>query len=194
METRLSLTLRQVLWIILVVILLAVGFTLAIFFLGQRSGFNLALSATPSLVPTATMPALPKAMTATPKPLPVEQITLTDDSATQFLQDQLAQAGSEAPIQVQRVSFTAENVSLSGSLDYLEYQGMLNITGLPVVTGKKLHFQLIEVTLDGAVLPEVLYPTVEQQIDSLFEQLLTGYELQKIELGPGWMTLTVLKP
>lgn len=194
MDTRLSVTFKQMLWIILMVILLAIGLTLAVFYLGQQSGLNLAQSTTPSFTPTATMPPLPKAMTATPKPLPVEQLSLTDDSATQFLQDQLAQAGSEAPIQVQRVSFSTENVMLSGNLDYLDYQGMLSITGLPVVTGKKLHFQLIEVTLDGASLPEVLYPTVEQQIDSLFEQMLTGYELQKIELGPGWMILTVLKP
>jgi hypothetical protein len=199
MENRLSVTFKQIAMLILLVVFITAAFTLAIFLLGQQNGMKLvgkntstARPSSPTLPGTAT-PTLPKAMTATPAASPAELYVLTDDSATKILQEQAVQAGADAPLTVQSVTFTQEQVSLTGELNAMGYQGTLNISGVPRVESKKLRFQLTEVTLDGKGLPSALFPTIEEQINALFDQLLADVDVQGVKLGEGEMSLTVLR-
>ena len=185
METRFSLTLKQLALIVILVFVLAAGFSLVVFYLGQRSVVGTAArdSATPS------MPPLPKAMTATPAALAAQNLTFTEGDILLLLEDQ---AGSSAPLALGEVEISSEAVTLDGAVDYADYQGHLHVSGQPYPEGGKLQFRIASMVLDGQTVPQVLYPTIEAQINTLFEQLLDGYDVTAVSLEAGQITLTVV--
>jgi len=188
MDAKISLSLRQVLILLILVILITAIATLFIFIFGQQSGLSLVRGTpTPKITATPTMPPLPKAMTATPKPKETQQIIFTDETAARLLQEG---AVSDAPVQVQSVHFTSQSVTLAGELNYMGYQGALEMEGLPYVENQRLLFRVSSITLDGQPLPQLLFPAVEEQANSLFKQMLDGYDIQAVELQDGQMIVT----
>jgi hypothetical protein len=197
MEPRFSFTLRQVLLIAVVIVILTAALTLVIFYLGQQNALRLAEQSglstrDASATGTAAVPTLPRAMTATPKEHTPETYSLTDSQATALLQEQIAQSGQGAVLQVDAVSFTPQQIEVVGQIDYMEYQGELHMTCKPVALDNRLRLQITRVTVDGQDLPEMLFPVLEEQINPLFDQILSGYDIQAVELEQGQIKMTVL--
>ena len=200
METRFSLTIKQAMAILLGVALCAAIFTLVVFYLGQQSALRLpkgdqaeltAQAGRGAETAIAVPPTLPQAMTATARPKTTEVYIFTDSSATQLLQEQVSQVGSETGYSIKSVSFTPEQIKLSGEIDTMGFHGSLEITGKPVVVEKRLRFQILEVTVSGQNLPKPLLPTIEAEINKFFDQTLVGYDVEGVKLEAGQMTVTL---
>jgi len=195
METPLPLTLTQLLIVIIIAILIAAGIAVLIFSLGLGSGFILAGAGrtpqTGAFALTPTMPPLPKAVTATPKD--VDDKTQTFTFTEEMLNEMLSgQSSSEIPIVVDDVTITEETVTLSGAIDYGGIRGNIQVTAIPYVSNQRVRFDLVSINLEGQPLPELIYPTVEEQVNLFFDQLLTGYDVQSLVLEDGQMTVTVV--
>ncbi len=149
-----------------------------------------ALPQTPAA--TFAQTELPRAMTATPQPKTPEQMVFTDSSATQLLKEQIAQSQSEVPILVDSVVFAPEQVTMSGDIDYMGVQGRVQLSGKPIVAENRLRVQLTSLRLDGEDLPDLLYPSVEAEINAYFDEVLQGYDVLGVTLAQGQMTVTLL--
>lgn len=190
MNTRFSLTLKQLFILILGAALLAVVLTVVIFFLGQQYGLNLARGLD-GFGPTATptMPPLPQAMTATPRPRETEVYVLTEAELNRAAQEQSTVV---TPLIVEGVDIQATQMQVRGTIDYLGYQGQIDLYGAPYVENGGLKFRLSSITLDGQTLPPAIYPIVEEQIDMMFSQLMTGYDVTSVELAEDQITVAVI--
>ncbi len=200
MNKKIAIPIIFILILVSILILCTVTLGVAAFFLGRQSGVSLTAKRTPAPVPATvipTMPPLPKAMTATPTTnaasatSSLQVLIFTNDSATQALQEEAAQSGTSMPLKVQTVSFTREQITITGDLDYMGIQGNLSIFGKPVLSNKKLQFKVSRVTLDGEDLPDFMFPTIEEQINATFDQWMAGYSIESMELSDGQMTLTI---
>jgi hypothetical protein len=183
METRFSLSLKQLALLVLLTVFVAVGLTVLVFLAGQGNGFNLfaiASTSTPTLTPT--MPPLPKAMTATPAPRLSQMYVLTEEQVNAMVGEYTQDA---APMAIHTIRIRAGGVQVIGDIDYGGYQGVLDISGAPFVQNLRMRFRLDQVTLDGQSLPAFLYPTIEEQINLFFDQLLSGYDIETVELQDG---------
>ena len=188
MDKSINLSLRQLVFLITISALVAAGIAVLIFYLGQQSGLQLAGDKQPTA--SATMPPLPKAMTATPRPKERQTFIFTDEMLLEGAQ--AGTNGDDSPIAVEDVLITADAVAIEGTIDYLGYSGDISIAGQPYITNGRLRIRLTEVSLEGQPLPSLLYPTVEEQINLSFDQMLTGYDVENILLEEGRMTVTVV--
>ncbi len=190
MEDRFSFSLTQLILLLLVTAVIVVGLTIVVFLAGQRNALSLFTErATPTPTYTATMPPLPKAMTATPAPRLSQTYILTEEQINAMLVE-LPTEGS--PVVPRDVRISSERILLTGDINYSGYQGALEISGAPYVQGRRLRIQLDSVMLDGQALPAFLYPTVEEQINLFFEELLSGYDVESVELEEGQIMATVV--
>ncbi len=100
-----------------IVVVLTAVFTVSVFSMGQQNGLRLAAGA--AALPgspdpasgvikgsTEELPALPKAMTATPQAKDGVMITLSETQANQFAMDQVNTGGIGQALQVQQILFT----------------------------------------------------------------------------------------
>lgn len=190
MGKRISLSLKQLVVLVLLIVITAVGLTLVVFLVGQRSALSLLnLAGTPTLTSSPTMPPLPKAMTATPSTPEGQVLIITEDEINSIVS---GVSGAGNPLVVREVRITSQQVQMSGEISYSGYQGNLEIVGTPYVQNHRLGFQLASVAFDGQRLPEFLYPTVEEQINLFFDQLSSGYDIESVELQDGRIVLMVV--
>jgi hypothetical protein len=190
MEKRFSFSLAQFILLLLLTVVIVVGLTIVVFIAGQRNALGLfAVRATPTPTSTATMPPLPKAMTATPVPGLSQTYILTEEQINAILVDLPAQG---SPVVPREVRITPEQMLVTGDIDYSGFRGVLEISGAPYVQDRRLRFRLDRVTLDGQTLPALLYPTVEEQINLFFEDLLGGYDVESVQLEEGRIVATVV--
>ncbi|MEW5871129.1 MAG: hypothetical protein AB1894_17775 [Chloroflexota bacterium] len=211
MKTPFSLTMRQILLAVLLLILGTAAFTLLVFILGQQNGLRLsstgpaeasppertapALASPTRAVVTFDPAALPRAMTATPKTRAPEQKVFTDATATQLVQEHLAQSGNQAPVQIDRLAFTPEQVNMSGEINSeyaLGLAGSVELSGTVAVEENRLRFHLTRLSLDEEQMPELLYASIEAEVNSFFDQTFTGYDVLEVQLAAGEMTVTLL--
>lgn len=212
MKTHFSLTMRQILLAVLLLILGTAAFTLLVFYLGQQNGLRLSnpgpleaatAKASPASSPAATTgavitfdpAALPRAMTATPKAGAPEQKVLTDAQATLLVQEHIAQSGSQAPVKIDSVAFTPEQVNMSGEINSevaLGLAGSVELSGTVAVEEKRLRFHLTGLRLDEEQMPEMLYTSIEAQVNNFFDQTFMGYDVLEVQLAAGQMTVTLL--
>lgn len=189
METRFSFSLKQLIVLILLTVLIAAGLTIVIFYIGQQSAFGLfALRGTATPAFTPTMPPLPKAMTATPDQGLSQAYVLTEDQINSVVGQY---SNTTSVLRVDEVNITPDSVQLMGEIHYNDDQGDLIVSGIPYVQDRRLRFQLVDVALNGQSLPELIYPTVEEQINMLFEEMLRGYDIESVELGQGRIIVMV---
>jgi hypothetical protein len=190
METRFSFSLKQLVLLVLLTVFVAVGLTMIVFLVGQQSVFGLfALRGTATPTFTPTMPPLPKAMTATP----VQSLSQTYVLTEEQINGVVAQySDATSVLTVDEVKITPEYVQMIGDINYNDYQGNLIVSGMPSVLDRRLRFQLVDVTLNGQSMPQILYPTIEEQIDLLFEEILRGYDIDSVELGQGRIIVMVV--
>lgn len=190
MDKRFSMSLKQLALLLLLILVIVVGLVI-VFFLAVRVNplEFFAGGGTPTPTFTPTMPPLPKAMTATPQPRLSQTFTLTEEQINNMLGD-LSREGT--PVVVRDVRITEEQIQVTGDISYSGFQGALEVSGAPYVQDRRLRFRLDDVTLDGQGLPEFLYPTVEEQINLFFEELLSGYDVEAVELQAGRIVATVV--
>jgi hypothetical protein len=202
MDVRVAFGLKQVIFLLFLAVLLVAGLGLGAFLLGQQNALRLVnrtaqppvASAQAQIVVTdpAVQPTLPRAMTATPRPTATQEIVITDAQATELAQQQASQANLGIPIQIGSVFFTPGKANLTGTVDYLGYSGDFLITGTPYVDAGRLRVKVDSFTIGGQSLPGVVYADLEKEINGLFDQIFTGYEIQSISVEAGQMRLTVI--
>lgn len=178
------------------------GLTLLAFMLGQRSGMQiaggkqeLALAAGTSEVDSqspAAMPVLPKAMTATPESKQLEQWSINNEQATLLAQEQNSTANPGMPVLVKQIEFLPSEIRITGEIDYAGYAGNLEILGYPMIEARQLNFRVVRLSLNGQVLPQIVSPAVESQVNSFFSQLLSGYDVINIEMDEGILSADLL--
>jgi hypothetical protein len=188
MDTRFSISAKQLILILLLAVLVTAGLTTLIFYIGQQSGLRLAGGIGQSTT-TPTMPPLPKAMTATPREKQAETFFITEG----MIDDVLAQESDpSAPVTVEQVEISDQQVQVDGQINYMGYQGALAVSGTPYVADHKMRVDISAITLDGQTLPALLYPTVEQEVNRLFDELMVGYDVQAVELADGQIVVIVV--
>lgn len=209
MDSRFSLSLKQILILIAVVVVLSAAFAVGVFALGMRSALGLvqqgeALATEKGTLassqggptnqggPVSPLGTLPRAMTATPRIKTPRPYVLNESDALKLAQDQAANANLGAPITVQAVSFITGTATLTGQIDYMGYKGQVEISGEPYASGQRLHFKVTGVMLEGQALSADFYPSIEAEVDKLFEQIFTGYDILSVQVEVGKMTLIVL--
>jgi hypothetical protein len=171
-----------------------------IFRLGWQKGMQFSLTgsnvepASPQSLknPEQSGNILPRAMTATSKPKVERAMIFTSEDLLLILNQQAENAGTEVDIQVQSVEITRQGLTLHGSIDGLGFRGPVGITGTPAASGGSLTFILENISIDGSEIPEVLYPTIEKEIDRYFEEWMWGYEVRKLELEEDEFTVSVM--
>lgn len=201
------------------IVLLTVLFTLLIFLLGGVSVYLLlhinstsvgvASQVTPHMdtsisgvvsstgspdanVSTPTMPALPRAVTATiPEKIP-DDVKLTDSEATQLAMMMATELGSENPLSVRQVFFTEGKINLVGEIDYLEYKGEFTMSGKPYVEAGKLKVDLDTMKVNDQPLPVILLPSIEESTNYFFSDLFRAYKIIDVKVDSGGITLKVL--
>lgn len=195
MDSRLSLTLKQLIAIVFVTAVLAGGFVLVSYYLGQKSGALLSRGGGEAednsqlASPTQTMPPLPRAMTATPVISESQSIVLGDDEVTESAREFMA--NSDSLMRVAEVSFSESGIRLNGEIDAMGYQGPLDIEGVPYVEDRQIRFRVTGMQLDGEVLPQFMYPLVEAEMNAVFDELTFGYDVQTVEVKQGEMLITL---
>ena len=199
-KSRISVSLAQLFIVILLLILMSVGISTLVFQWGLQTGLDLDTQETSpesgiafvSATPDQALATLPRAMTATPRKKIEEMLTYTNESIAQMLRQRDQTARLPELTQVQEVSITQQGLTLDGTIDGLGFNGPIELIGTPVASGGKLLFQLETVSVDGQVLPQFLYPSLETEINRYFEEWLWGYEVQTIDLSEGQLTLVVI--
>lgn len=176
--------------------------TLMAFMLGQQSGMKMAngnltnpqLAETSELEPQSpvAMPALPKAMTATPASKTIEKWSINNEQATRLAQEQNPASESGAPLVVKQIEFSPSEIRITGEIDYAGYLGDLEVLGYPVIEAHVLNFRVLRLFLNGQVLPQIVSPAVESQVNSFFSQALVGYDVLDIEMGDGILSADLL--
>ena len=189
MDTRLSLSVRQLLVLFLITVLVVLVLTILIFLVGQRSAIDLIAKSSPTQTYTPTMPPLPKAVTATPAVRSSERYIITEEQINQMVAE-TSDPGS--PVDIQSVRISSGYVSMEGEINYESYQGDLVVSGIPLLTDSQVKFTLDEITVDGVLVPRFLYPVVEEQINLYFEGLLRGYNIESIEVQEGQIVAVVI--
>jgi hypothetical protein len=187
MNSPLNLSLKQLVFLIAISALLAAGIGVLIFYLGQQSGLQIADTKRPT--PSPSMPPLPKAMTATPRPKERQIFILTEDM---LLENAQTSTGDDSPITVDGLQITSSAVTIDGYIDYLGYQGTVSITGQPYIDNGQLRVLLTNLSLENQPLPQLLYPTVEEQINAAFDEILMNYDIEEVLLEENQMTVTVV--
>jgi hypothetical protein len=92
------------------------------------------------------------------------------------------------PIENPSVSFTPENIKLTGDV---KGQGTkLEVLGTLVQNGGNLAFKLTSLKLGGIEVP-FYRREVEKTINDLFQGVLAGKTVQSAKLGDGTLTLVV---
>ena len=190
MGKRISISITQLVVLVLLSVLIAVCLTILVFLAGQRSALGLlGPTGTPTVTSSPTMPPLPKAMTATSPGFVTETLVLTEEEINSIV---ASYSNAGYPVTLQDVQITTQQVQVNGALNYENYQGDLEVSGVPYVQNRQLRIQLDDIALDGQSLPQFLYPTVEDQIDIFFEELTSGYFIQSVELQDGRMVMMVV--
>jgi hypothetical protein len=187
MDKHFSLSLKQIILMISVTALLAAAIGVLIFYLGQRSSIMNNGKNEPT--PSASMPPLPKAMTATPRPEQGEMLIFTEDMLTEAAQ---SVSDQDLPISIDAIQITPSLVTTNGKIDYMNYQGTVSIAGQPYVQDRRLRVRIISLTLADQPLPALIYPTIEEQINLAFDQILMGYYVDDVTLDDGTMIVSVV--
>jgi hypothetical protein len=188
MDTRLSLSVRQLLILFLITVLVVLVLTILVFLIGQRSAIDLIAQTSPTQIYTPTMPPLPKAVTATPAVRSSERYIITEGQINQMV-GETSDIGS--PVDIQSVRISNGHVSMQGEINYESYQGDLVVSGVPRLIDSQIKFTLDEVTVDDVLVPRFLYPVVEEQINLYFQGLLSGYDIESIEVQEGQIVAVV---
>lgn len=202
MGPSLNLSFSKILVAAIVLAVVVSTLTILAFVIGQQRGVELAsaggylsldqnVSGKQTQSPAA-MPALPKAVTATPKSKMVEKWSFSNEQATRFAQDQSISSQTNAPMVVKNIEFSPEKIRLSGELNYAGTMGDFEILGFPLIESRELHFRISRMLLDGQDLPHLAFSAVESQVDLFFSQLLSGYDVMDVELGEGFISADVL--
>jgi hypothetical protein len=200
MKTQISVSPGQFFKGSLLLFVLAAMTGVLIFWLGWQKGMEYSLAriavepATPQsrANPDQSGNILPRAMTATPKPKVERAMIITNEDLLLVLNRQAESAGTEVDIQVQSVEIKQSGLTLHGSIDGLGFRGPVEITGSPAASGGSLIFILKNISIGGSELPQILYPTIEEEVNRYFEEWMWGYEVRKLELGEGTLTVSVL--
>jgi len=201
MNAPITLTLKQFFTgIILIVLFTAVTFILFLLFgmnMGRSVGslkMDPVLSVTEKPLSTrGSSISLPKAMTATPRTIQEEVLPFTNESLIRQLRQELDQANSQLDLRVGMVEITEMGIRLTGSLERNGLFGEVEIIGTPVVSDRKLVFQVEELLLEGQPLPELFSAELEAEIEQIFKEWLWGYDVLRIKLGEGKIELTVVE-
>lgn len=199
METRFSLTSKQIVLLLAAAALLCAGLSAGVFVLGMWAGTHQVqqLEGAAPVVGASSTPAplgtLPRAMTATPRPKQPEDKVFSEADALKLAQEQAVNADLEYPLEVQAVSFTDGKAMLSGQITYMGYQGQVEISGAPYAADQRLRFQVTSATIAGQALPEDFFAGLEAEINQLFEQVFWGYDIQAVTVTPGQMALRVVR-
>lgn len=202
MEATLRLSFGKIIAAGIVLAVIVSLLTLLAYVLGQRNGMELAAD----LVQTAlnaqeknsdsqspeVIPVLPKAMTATPMHKPLEQWSINNEQATRLAQEQTEASTSGVPLLVNQIEFTESEMRITGEINYAGYMGDLEIVGYPVIEANQLNFHVMRSFLNGQVLPQIISPTVESQINGFFSQLFAGYDVIQVEMGDGVLLADLL--
>jgi hypothetical protein len=190
MDTRFSLSLKQIILLILITVVIVVFLTVVVFLAGQRNALGLfAQASTPTQTATPTMPPLPKAMTATPASERLSETYILTEEQINTMVAQGAAGGS--PVIIRDVQIASSGLQVYGEINYNDYAGALVVSGAPYVQNRRLNFRLDSVTVDGVALPQILYPTVEEQINLFFSELLSGYDVESVVTQDGQIVAVV---
>lgn len=202
MEPSLRLSFGKLLSAAIVLAVVVSLLTLMAFMLGQQSGMKTANGnfTNPQLAETSeletqspvAMPALPKAMTATPASKPIEKWSINNEQATRLAQEQNPASESRGPLVVKQIEFSPSEIRITGEIDYAGYLGDLEVLGYPVIEAHVLNFRVLRLFLNGQVLPQIVSPAVESQVNSFFSQALVGYDVLNIEMGDGILSADLL--
>ncbi len=202
MEPSLRLSFGKLLSAAIVLAIVVSLLTLMAFTLGQQSGMKMAdgnfinpqLAETSGLEPESpgAMPALPKAMTATPASKTIEKWSINNEQATRLAQEQNSASESGSPLLVKQIEFSPSEIRITGEINYAGYQGDLEVLGYPVIEAHTLNFRVLRLFLNGQVLPQMVSPAVESQVNSFFSQALVGYDVLDIEMGDGILSADLL--
>jgi hypothetical protein len=180
MEVQVTFGFKQIVFLLFLAVLLIAGLGLGAFLLGQQNALRLAnqvggpsptgytVQATP--LAGGVQATLPRAMTATPKPVQTEEIIYTDAQATALAQQQAGQVDTTIPFEIRSLFFTPGKVNLSGSVTYASYSGEINLTGTPYVESGRLKIKVDSVTIAGQSLPGANYADIETELNAMFKR------------------------
>lgn len=146
------------------------------------------------IAPTATkatsgsLPALPKAATATSAPLVPVAVTITNERATALASE--AMAKEALPISDVQAAFTQQHIRITGKQTGNEL-APIEILGVPVIESETIRFQLVSLKRNGLELP-LFRQEVETAIDDIFRREFLGQRVQSATLGDGTLTVTVM--
>ncbi len=202
MDASARLSFGKIITAVIILVISVSLLTLLAFILGQRSGIEIAskdqtsshnskTTATDDQEPAA-MPALPKAMTATPASKQLEKWTITDDQATQLALEQNNTSDSELPVLINQIEFAPSEIRITGEINYAGYAGNLDVLGYPVIEARQLNFRVTDLFLNDQVLPQLAYPVVEMQVNDFFSHLLAGYDVINVNTEKGVISADLL--
>jgi hypothetical protein len=143
----------------------------------------MAASATPQ-TPSLTQPP---SLTRPPSDDGSQSLTLTEGD----IYDLIDQAGGEAPVSVNHVEITPGGVALAGYADLSGIAGNFELYGVPYVESGYLRIRITSLSLNGAAIPAIFFPTIEEQINLLFGQAFGEYWIEEVILGEGELTFVV---
>lgn len=164
-----------------------------------------ALRFTPTMVQIATRsspsngtPPLPKAMTATPLPPKLVDITLDNGKATDLAREQLA--NQSIPIRDVIVTITKDCLILNGQVQVPSLipntpysSGVVAVTAKPRVVDEHLQVLVFSIKLDGNEVG-TYREQIESAINDVFDHWLRGYRVQSYTLKEGELVVEAYAP